>query len=188
MVRKLQYHEQRLLRKVDFYEWDKNDNIRESHVMRRYHIQRREDYVVLNRICGQICKLANELGLLPEDDPCRQKLSMLLYKRLHGMGLIIEDRPERLPLKDIPTVATVAALARRRLAVVMVAKLKMSETVKEATTLVEQGHVRIGPDTVRDPGVLLTRAMEDFVTWTDGSKIKRRIDEYYGHADDFDDI
>ena len=63
MVRKLKYHEQRLLKKVDFLQWDKNDNIRESQVMRRYHVQKREDYVQLNKLCGKINSLANELSL-----------------------------------------------------------------------------------------------------------------------------
>ena len=175
-----------MLKKVDFYEWDKNDNIRESTVMRRYHIQRREDYVKLNKLCGSINHLGNELGLLPEEDPVRQRLSALLYKRLHVLGLLLDERPDRTPLSELPGLVTVAALARRRLAVIMVARLKMSETLREATSFVEQGHVRIGPDTASDAGCLVTRAMEDFVTWADGSKIKRKIAEYYDKVDDFE--
>ena len=34
--------------------------------------------------------------------------------------------------------------------------------------------------------MLITRHMEDFLTWVDGSKIKRRIQEYRGTVDDFD--
>lgn len=54
----------------------------------------------------------------------------------------------------------------------------MAETVKEAVTFVEQGHVRVGPQTVTDPAFLVTRTMEDFVTWVDTSKIKRKIMKY----------
>lgn len=39
-----------------------------------------------------------------------------------------------------------ASFCRRRLSVVMV-RLKMAETLKEAVTFIEQGHVRVGPDT-----------------------------------------
>ena len=186
MVRKLKYHEQRLLKKVDFLQWDKNDNIRESQVMRRYHVQKREDYVQLNKLCGKINSMANELILLPEDDPVRKSLTTLLYKRLHVLGIILDEREDRIPLSELPKLVTVAAFARRRLAVVLVSKLKMSETLKEATTFIEQGHVRVGPETVVDPGCLITRNMEDFITWADGSKIKRKIAEYYGQVDDFD--
>lgn len=41
---------------------------------------------------------------------------------------------------------------RRRLPVVMV-RLKMSETLTEAATYIEQGHVRVGPHAVTDPAV-----------------------------------
>lgn len=57
-------------------------------------------------------------------------------------------------------------------------RLKMAETVKEATTFIEQGHVRVGPTTINDPAYLVTRTMEDFVTWVDTSKIKRKIMKY----------
>lgn len=56
--------------------------------------------------------------------------------------------------------------------------MKMAEHLKEATTLIEQGHVRVGPDVVKDPAYLVTRPMEDFVTWVDTSKIKRKIATY----------
>jgi U3 small nucleolar ribonucleoprotein protein IMP3 len=44
MVRKLKYHEQKLLKKVDFISWKVDNNLREVKVLKRYQIQRREDY------------------------------------------------------------------------------------------------------------------------------------------------
>jgi len=44
MLRKLKPHEERLLRKVDIYDWKREHNIREIKIIRRYHIQKREDY------------------------------------------------------------------------------------------------------------------------------------------------
>jgi U3 small nucleolar ribonucleoprotein protein IMP3 len=44
-LRKLKYHEAKLLKKVDFLEWKKEQSIREIAVLRRYHIQDRADYV-----------------------------------------------------------------------------------------------------------------------------------------------
>jgi U3 small nucleolar ribonucleoprotein protein IMP3 len=52
--------------------------------------------------------------------------------------------------------------------------------------LIEQGHVRCGTDVVTDPAFLVTRNMEDFVTWVDSSKIKRNILKYRDKLDDFD--
>jgi U3 small nucleolar ribonucleoprotein protein IMP3 len=78
-----------------------------------------------------------------------------------------------------------SSFCRRRLSVIMV-RLRMSETLREAVTFIEQGHVRVGPDTVTDPAFLVTRSMEDFVTWVDTSKIKRKVLQYNDQLDDFD--
>lgn len=62
----------------------------------------------------------------------------------------------------------------------------MAETVQAATKIIEQGHVRVGTDAITDPAYLVTRNMEDFVTWVDGSKIRRNILKYREKLDDFD--
>ena len=62
----------------------------------------------------------------------------------------------------------------------------MAENVPAAVKFIEQGHVRVGPEVVSDPAYLVTRNMEDFVTWTEGSKIKRNIMVYRNEVDDFD--
>lgn len=54
----------------------------------------------------------------------------------------------------------------------------MSEYIKNATDLIEQGHVRVGTDVVKDPAFLVSRTLEDFVTWVDSSKIRRHVMEY----------
>lgn len=42
--------------------------------------------------------------------------------------------------------------------------------------------VRIGPEVVTDPALLVTRTMEDYVTWTDSSKIKHHLLRYQGEV------
>lgn len=74
---------------------------------------------------------------------------------------------------------------RRRLASVLV-NLKFSEHLKEAVTYIEQGHVRVGPEIVTDPAFLVTRNLEDFVTWVDSSKIRLKVMEYNERVDDYD--
>lgn len=44
MVRKLKFHEQKLLKKVDFFNWKETNNLNEVKVMRKYNVQKREDY------------------------------------------------------------------------------------------------------------------------------------------------
>ena len=65
-------------------------------------------------------------------------------------------------------------------------RIKMSETIREAVTFIEQGHVRVGPKTVTEPAFLVTRNMEDFVTWVDTSKIKKKVLQYNDRLDDYD--
>lgn len=60
-MRQLKHHEQKLLRKVSLYSWKGEDNIRVAKIMRRYHIQNREDYVAYTRVCGMVTKLAAKL-------------------------------------------------------------------------------------------------------------------------------
>lgn len=43
-MRQLKHHEQKLLKKVDFLQWKKEDSMREMKVIRRYFLQQREDY------------------------------------------------------------------------------------------------------------------------------------------------
>ncbi len=65
-------------------------------------------------------------------------------------------------------------------------RLKMSENLREAITFIEQGQIRVGPEIVTDPAFLVTRNLEDFVTWTNSSKIRRAIHKYNDTLDDFD--
>lgn len=78
-------------------------------------------------------------------------------------------------------------ICRRRLSSVLV-HLKYAEHLKEAVTYIEQGHIRVGPDTITDPAFLVTRNMEDFITWVDSSKIKRKVLQYNDKLDDYDMI
>ncbi|KAI9469319.1 30S ribosomal protein S4 [Zychaea mexicana] len=179
-MRQLKYHEQKLLKKVDFLQWKKEDNIREIKVIRRYHLQQREDYHKYNKLAGNIKQLANKISLLDSRDPFRTEQEKALLDKLYSMGIITSTSK----FSDCNKV-TVSAFCRRRLPIVM-CRLKMAETVKEAVTFVEQGHVRVGPQTITDSAFLVTRTMEDFVTWVDTSKIKRKIMKYNDKLDDFD--
>jgi len=180
MVRKLQYHEQKLLKKVNFLEWKNDASLHEIKVMRRYRIQKRDDYQKYARIVGQITKLANKLSLLDPTDPYREQMSDALLDKLYAIGVI--------PTRNVLSVCeklTVSAFCRRRLSIVML-RLRMAETVKEAVTLIEQGHIRVGPTNISDPAYLVTRNMEDFITWVDSSKIKKKIMTYNDKLDDYD--
>ena len=77
------------------------------------------------------------------------------------------------------------AFCRRRLPVVLV-RLRMAQTMREAVAFVERGDVRVGPETVTDPALLVPRAVEDFVTWVDSSHVRRSVAKYNDKLDDYE--
>mmetsp|Transcript_4039 Transcript_4039/g.6069 ORF Transcript_4039/g.6069 Transcript_4039/m.6069 type:complete len:182 (-) Transcript_4039:269-814(-) len=179
-MRQLKHHEKKLLRKVSLYSWKGEENIRVAKILRRYHIQNREDYVSYNRICGLITKLSNKLKTLKPDDPFRIAMTEQLLEKLYNMGFIATEKSLQ-KADDI----TASAFCRRRLPVVMV-RQKMAQNLQAAASWIEQGQVRVGPQVVTDPAFLVTRSMEDFVTWVDTSKVKRTVQAYNDKLDDFD--
>lgn len=179
-MRQLKYHEKKLLRKVDLYSWKGEDNLKVAKVMRRYHLSKREEYTSYSRICGMITSLVAKLKTLPSDDSFRIAMTDQLLQKLYNMGIITTTSS----LQKAESI-TVSALCRRRLPVVMV-RLKMAETLRVAVTWIEQGQIRVGPHVVTDPAYLVTRSMEDYVTWVDTSKIRRTVQKYNDKLDDFD--
>lgn len=123
--------------------------------MRRYHIQNREDYASYNRLCGSLRQLAHKLQQLSPEDAFRVKMEGSLLSKLYDMGVLDVSTTS---LDQLDDKITVSAFCRRRLAVVL-CKLKMCQTVKMAVQFIEQGHVRVGPDTMTDPAFLVTRCV-----------------------------
>lgn len=178
MVRKLKYHEKKLLKKVDFISWEADNNLHEVKVLKRYVIQKREDYTKwvkitvcqskkkksrvtfnitwvyffrYNKLAREIRELGKKIKDLDADSPFRAEQSAALLEKLYMLGLI----PTKWDL-SLCQKLTASSFCRRRLPVVMV-RSKMSETIKMATQLIEQGHVRVGPEVIKDPAFLVTR-------------------------------
>lgn len=179
-MRELKHHEKKLLRKVDLYSWKKEDNLRVAKILRRYHIQNRDDYTSYSSICGMVTKLATKIKTLKPDDPFRIAMTDQLLTKLEDLGLINKATS----LKNAEDI-TASALCRRRLPVVLV-RLKMAQTLKVAITFVESGQIRVGPHCVTDPSFLVSKALEDYVTWVDTSKVRKTVQKYNDKLDDFD--
>uniref|UniRef100_A0A1B6GZW8 U3 small nucleolar ribonucleoprotein protein IMP3 n=1 Tax=Cuerna arida TaxID=1464854 RepID=A0A1B6GZW8_9HEMI len=180
MVRKLKFHEQKLLKKVDFISWEVDNNLHEVKVMRKYCIQKREDYTKYNKLSREIRTVARKIKEIDPNESFRTDSSASLLEKLYIMGLI----NTKWNLESCDDV-TASSFCRRRLPVVMV-RLRMAQTVKMATQLIEQGHVRVGTEVIKDPAFLVTRNLEDFVTWVNTSAIKKHIMEYNEMRDDYD--
>ena len=159
MVRKLKHHEQRLLRKVNFIEYPKEQSTvshRQSAVARRYSLSRPEDYRTYNRLAGSLRQLAHRLSLLSPDSTFRIRHENLLLEKLHDLAVLGVGGGGKGKLSDVERKVTVSAFCRRRLGVVMT-RLKMAETVSAANKFIEQGHVRVGTQVVTDPAFLVSR-------------------------------
>lgn len=133
-----------------------------------------------NKIAGLITSLVAKLKQLPSDNEVRIRKTEALLDKLYKMGLI--DTASSLVKAEK---LSASAFCRRRLPIVLV-RLKMAETLREAVTFIEQGHIRVGPEIVNDPAFLVTRTLEDFVTWVDSSKIKRAVQKYNDKLDDYE--
>ncbi|KAL8528514.1 hypothetical protein ACS0TY_006085 [Phlomoides rotata] len=179
-MRKLKFPEQKLLKKVNFLGWKREGGQREVLVMHRYHVTGRDDYKKYSGLCRTVQKLVNILKQMDARDPYRIEMTDSLLEKLYNMGVI----PSRKSLALCERLS-VSSFCRRRLATILV-KLKFAEHLKEAVTYIEQGHIRVGPDTVTDPAFLVTRNMEDFITWVDTSKIRRKVLIYNDKLDDYD--
>ena len=179
-MRQLKHHEKKLLRKVDLFSWKGEDNLRIAKILRRYHIQNRNEFIAYRKICCDVTQLASKLKTLPPEDSFRIAMTEQLLTKLFDMGII--DKTSSLQ-KAVDIQAT--QLCRRRLPVLMV-RLKMAQTLQAAITLIEQGQVRVGPNVVTDPAFMVTRNLEDYITWVDQSKIRRAVQKYNAKLDDFD--
>uniref|UniRef100_A0A8C0SZF6 U3 small nucleolar ribonucleoprotein protein IMP3 n=3 Tax=Canis lupus TaxID=9612 RepID=A0A8C0SZF6_CANLF len=170
MVRKLKFHEQKLLKQVDFLNWEATDhNLHELRVLRRYRGSG-----------GRTTRLqpAAPGGARAGAASARPPRARPVPRA--RLGLV----PTRGSLALCHSV-TASAFCRRRLPTELL-KLRMAQHLQAAVAFVEQGHVRVGPDVVTDPAFLVTRSMEDFVTWVDSSRIRRHVLEYNEERDDFD--
>jgi len=180
MVRKLKYHEQKLLRKVDFINWEADNNLHEVKIMRRYHVHKREEYTAYNKLSREIRDIVRRVKELDPKSQHRTNLSAQFLEKMYSAGLI----PTKWNLELCDKI-NASSFCRRRLPVLMV-RSKMAEDLKTATRLVEHGHVRVGTDVVKDPAFLVNRSLEDFVTWVDASAIRRKVMEYNDMRDDYD--
>ena len=129
-MRELKWHEQKLLKKVNFGYWKSDDQLKEWQVVQRYRITR-EEYWRYNKLVRDTNKLVYEILKLEQNDEFRVKTTQETLDKLYDMALIHEKKN----LNSINRL-TVAAFCRRRLPVVMV-RLNMADNLKEAISLVE---------------------------------------------------
>ncbi|KAM3850886.1 U3 small nucleolar ribonucleoprotein IMP3-like [Vipera latastei] len=114
MVRKLKFHVQKLLKKLDLVNWEAaSGNLAELHVLRRYRIQRKEDYSRYNQLSRAVRDLARQirdLGDVPESVGFRPRSTAALLEKLYAMGVV----PSKRSLEQCNRVSA-SSFCRRRL-------------------------------------------------------------------------
>ncbi|OAG28938.1 U3 small nucleolar ribonucleoprotein IMP3 [Nematocida displodere] len=170
-MRHLKYHEQKLLRKVNLLEWKGTSTAREQAVTNRFKIEERETYVLYNGVVGKIRRLALALAKLNDNDETKTQVSKDLAQRLYVLGLV--------PAKSLLECSkvSVSSFCKRRLSTVL-ATTKMVPDIATAVTFVTHGHVKVGTRVVTEPGFLINRAMEDYITWREESKVREAIETF----------
>ncbi|KRZ58005.1 Large subunit GTPase 1 -like protein [Trichinella nativa] len=146
-----------------------DNNLHESKIMQRYRLKSHEEYTSYSKLSHEVRELARKIKELDPKDPFRVESSRLLIDKCYAIGLIPTRR----------------GLDLRRLPVLMV-KSNMVENLATATKFVEHGHVRVGPVMISDPAFIVPRNLEDFITWTNTSAVRKHVLEYNDMKDDYD--
>ena len=146
MVRTLKYHEAKLLKRTDFLNWKRDNVLRKSRILLRFHIHDEAEYDGYNKVVLLIRKLAAQLKKLPKDDAFRLALTKRLSDRLLGRRRL--TRSYDLGVINLPEKGltiwdhlNASGFCARRLAVVM-AKTKMTQTIPMAERFIQQGRPR----------------------------------------------
>lgn len=82
MVRKLKFHEEKLLRRVDFINWEVDNNLHEVKILKKFFIQKREDYTKYNKLSRDIREIVEKITDLDQKDPFRIEATSLLLEKL----------------------------------------------------------------------------------------------------------
>ncbi|KAL6541299.1 hypothetical protein OROHE_011007 [Orobanche hederae] len=81
-MRKLKFHEKKLLKKVNFFQWKREGGHRENLVISRYHVTGRDDYKKYSSLCRTVQKLVSILKQMGPGDPYRIEMTDVLLEKL----------------------------------------------------------------------------------------------------------
>jgi len=186
-IRRLKYHEQKLLKKVDFLDWEGDSVDFKKRVLEAiaiFKLRDQQEYMKYHKIAKEINIALDKVRKLPDDDNFRtfKKVQLeLLITKLYQMG-VLNDRN-----LDYTGKISAEMICRRRISYIMF-KEHFAESVNLACLYISHGHVRIGPEVISDPAYLVTRNLEDFISWVDASKIKKTILKFNEELDDYNNV
>nr|KAF6359909.1 hypothetical protein mMyoMyo1_006815 [Myotis myotis] len=90
LVQKLNLHKQKLLKQVDFLNWQVNDqNLHKLHVLWSYQLQRYKDYTCYHQLSRSVHELAWLLHNLPKCNLFHTRALATLLDKLYDLGLVL---------------------------------------------------------------------------------------------------
>lgn len=180
-MRKLRFHESRLLRKTNFLHYPIT-NDQEYKLISMYQIENRESLVKYRRIIGMVREIAHSLAAHKQNktdtNTVIDDLTRSLTTKLHSFGLIRKNS-----LLDAFKLR-ISDLCERRITTLL-KRQNFTNSIKEGVKLVEQGHIMIGNKQIISTDTLVTAGMENFIKWKDGSKHKQCIDRFNDCLDEY---
>ena len=81
-MRRLKYHEQKLLKKTDFYDWKNVSSLKKAAITRKYRLKSKDDYSHYEKIVGYITKMVGLIKKVPDSDPFKKLIIDQLRTKL----------------------------------------------------------------------------------------------------------
>ena len=82
-MRKLKFHEQKLLKKTDFYDWKNVATAKKQKITTMYRLSSREQYSHYEKIVGFITHMCSLIKKLPPNDPFVKQITDQLLTKLY---------------------------------------------------------------------------------------------------------
>ncbi len=74
-MRELKYHEKKLLKKTDYFDWKSVSSLKKAGVVRKYRLGSRKDYNFYNQLVGYVTKMVSLIQKLPERDSYKEEIT-----------------------------------------------------------------------------------------------------------------
>ena len=82
-MRKLKFHEEKLLKKTDFYDWKNVASAKKQKITRLYRLSSREKYTHYEKVVGFVTQMCSLIRKLPTSDPFIKQISDQLLTKLY---------------------------------------------------------------------------------------------------------
>ncbi|KAH0576546.1 U3 small nucleolar ribonucleoprotein IMP3 [Spironucleus salmonicida] len=180
-MRKLKYHEKKLLKHSDPFSWDTDRNMNIYNLMGKYCIRSDQQALKYLQTAKKVKSVAEKLTELPKNDEVRRDMTQRLAKLLFELGV------SQNPIATLEELSKFSGeqIMKRRLPSLLY-QLKMADTTEIGGQYIDHGHVRVGPTIITDVNFHVAKGMEDFITWRNDSSIRKKIMKYNDEIDDYE--